>query len=56
MTGGGGNSLYELGTELEESALFLSENHFVGLIISNASIELEAIDEDGFVFDTLTLE
>ena len=56
VTGGGGNSLYELGTELEESALFLSENHFVGLIISNASIELEAIDEDGFVFDTLTLE
>ncbi|HBY73452.1 MAG TPA: serine/threonine protein phosphatase, partial [Candidatus Kerfeldbacteria bacterium] len=56
VTGGGGNSLYEMGTELDESALFLSENHFVGLTISNASIELEAIDEDGFMFDSLTLE
>lgn len=56
VTGGGGNSLYELGTELEQSAYFLSENHFVGLTVTPDSIAIEAIDEDGFVFDAVTLE
>lgn len=56
VTGGGGNSLYEMGTELDASALFFSENHFVGLTISADTLALEAIDEDGFVFDTMTLE
>jgi predicted MPP superfamily phosphohydrolase len=55
VTGGGGNGLYELGTELEESAVFLSENHFVGLTIGPNELQLEAIDEDGFVFDSTTL-
>lgn len=56
VTGGGGNDLYDMGTELDESALFLSENHFVGLTISTDTLALEAIDEDGFVFDTVMLE
>ena len=56
VTGGGGNSLYPIGTELSESAYFLSENHFVGLTISNDELQIEAIDEDGFVFDAVTLE
>ncbi len=56
VTGGGGNTLYPEGTPIPESAFFLSENHFVGLTISTDTLALEAIDEDGFVFDTVTLE
>ncbi len=56
ITGGGGNSLYDMGTELEDSALFFSENHFVGLEIAHDTLSIEAIDEDGFVFDEITLE
>lgn len=56
VTGGGGNSLYDLVDELDESALFLSENHFVGLTISNKQLRIQAIDEDGFVFDSVTLK
>lgn len=56
VTGGGGSSLYDLVDELDESALFLSENHFVGLTISHKQLRIQAIDEDGFVFDSVTLK
>ncbi len=56
VTGGGGNSLYDKTTDVEESAVFLSENHFVGLTISEKTLKIQAIDEDGFVFDTVKLK
>ncbi|EKD76112.1 MAG: Ser/Thr protein phosphatase family protein [uncultured bacterium] len=56
VTGGGGGDLYQMTTELPESAFFLAQYHFVGLTISPDELKIEAIDKGGFVFDTITLE
>ncbi len=56
VTGGGGNVTYPIVSELENSVFFLEENHFVGLMITDSAITIKAIDEDGFVFDTVTID
>lgn len=56
VTGGGGNTTYQQITPSEQSAVFLAENHFVGLLITDEHIKLQAIDEDGFVFDHITIK
>lgn len=55
VTGGGGKALYEQGELNPYSEYFLSEYHFVGMIIDNSELKLKAIDKRGYVFDEKTL-
>lgn len=55
VTGGGGKSLYEQANENPYSEFFLSEYHFVGLIVTPQEINLKAIDKRGYIFDTVKI-
>lgn len=54
VTGGGGKSLYDEVLVNPYSKFFLSEYHFVGLIINYHELKLKAIDKRGYVFDDKT--
>lgn len=56
VTGGGGNSLYDQINNNPYSQVFESVYHFVGLTITDNKIVLRAIDENGFVFDRITIQ
>lgn len=53
VTGGGGNSLYTEGTPVTGSLEYDSVHHFVGLTITPDKLKLQAIDNTGYVFDTV---
>lgn len=55
VTGGGGKSLYDEVLANPYSKYFLSEYHFVGLIINYHELKLKAIDKRGYMFDDKTL-
>jgi len=55
VTGGGGNTLYTQSTTVPESALFESIHHFLGITITPEELKLQAIDNTGYVFDSVTL-
>ncbi len=56
VTGGGGKSLREQENENPYSAVFQSDYHFVGLVMTGKELKLKAIDTRGFVFDSITLD
>ncbi|MCL5098524.1 MAG: metallophosphoesterase [Candidatus Omnitrophica bacterium] len=57
VTGGGGGVLYPLGGTLDPSdAQFWSRHHCVKVDINGDTVELQAIDANGVVFDSMTIQ
>lgn len=55
VTGGGGRSLYDAVNENPQSKIFISEYHFLGLMITDTTLTAQAIDKRGYKFDTFEL-
>lgn len=55
ITGGGGNDLRGQDNDDANTAVFESVYHFVGLTIRKNYIKLQAIDSNGYIFDTATI-
>jgi hypothetical protein len=57
ISGGGGASLYELEVGKDElQVLGAKTYHFLKGTVDRCTLTVDAVDEDGFVFDTFTLE
>ncbi|MCW1930240.1 MAG: metallophosphoesterase [Candidatus Kerfeldbacteria bacterium] len=55
VTGGGGAPLYTQEHENAHSYVFESIYHFLGIEITKESLSIQAIDENGYTFDTIEL-
>ena len=56
VSAGGGAPLYDQVNDATYSEKFLSDYHFVGMVIYPKKIKIKAIDDQGYVFDRLTIK